>query len=342
MNISPRATFQAPLVLVHLGGKVPLYLRANLRYLKKLKFPLVLITDTRKIERKYKSHRLDTFLYEESDAAFRKLSELLDHNEKFREGFWLKAIIRFMALQKYMQETGVQRLIHLESDVWISPNFPIGALSKAQSISFPLCNEHLGIPSVFIVPSLDMLNEFNLFCINQMQSDSQATDMKLLAEFAKKFPKKVSLLPTFSGTLLRQEFLESVPKSKDYLQVETGKIFDANSLGQYFFGWDPRNEKGYRKLFQNYREHFVDPRHSRLKFDGSKLFICKEGFETEVFNLHVHSKDIRVFFKPALKYLVALRNLQERRGLRTQPTFQIINRNLTSLKGSIKRNLHLS
>jgi len=333
---------EVPIVLVHLGNNIPLYLKLNLRYLKNLGGRIVLVTDSIKIAKSNRRKGLEVFLFEGTPREVLRLSSSLDHNHRFREGFWYKAIIRFFALEAYMKMSKEEQLIHLESDVWISPNFPARKLlDNTKGLAFPLCNATTAIPSVFVVKQLKALIDFNHFSESKIQSDPKATDMSLLSEFQRINPNVVTLLPTLNRALIRHSMEDEVAKLPALVSKDWDGIFDANTIGQYFFGWDPRNERGYRLLFQNYNEHFVNPARARLFFEESRLFISKDGEVSPIFNLHLHSKDFRIFISYLLPMMVWFRSIQSIRGPKRQKTIEIIARRLRSLRNSIIRNINL-
>ena len=93
------------------------------------------------------------------------------------------------------------------------------------------------------------------------------------------------------------------------------------------------------RMFTEQADRFLNLENSILSFKGDRLFISKKGFETEVYNLHIHSKDTRVFKPSFFRLLVRLRSYQSKKGPTSQLTYHVVTRHSVSLKLSILRNL---
>ena len=341
MNSSVRNfSNEVPIVLVHLGKKLPLYLKANLKYLRDIGAQVVLVTDEEKIFRQYQARGFQSYFYNQSSQQLEKLSRLLNHNPKFRDGFWLKALVRFFALEEMMKEFKSEKIIHLESDIWISKHFPIRKLALQEfGVAFPLASFKAGVPSVFYVSNIKAIVSFNTFLEQSITANPESTDMSVLVDYAKMRSKEVRLLPTSKSFLIRNEDLpKEFINTNDSMDYWNG-VFDANILGQYFFGWDPRNERGYRRLFEDQQENFANPSKSNLKYRKSHLYISDGNLDIEIFNLHIHSKDHRVFFRFFFPVLIRVRLWQSKKGIRSQPTLEIVFRKVRSIKHSFARRL---
>ena len=330
-----------PIVLVHLGSKLPKYLKANLKYLKSFGRPIYLITDNKNVEKRFTHTGVRTYFYEHTLQEFTAIELNTTHNLRFRDGFWAKAIIRLMALESFMKHSNSTPFIHLESDIWISPNFPFKLLqSQNEKISFPIESVGHGIPSVVYIPSVKSIENLVNFVRESIAEDSSATDMSILYNYALKFPHEVNVLKTipmlrdFSRCIHPNELA-----SQATCKLEDEGIFDASSIGMYFTGEDPRNNKGRRQLFIEKTDSFLNLKSSSLSFKGNQLLISKNGIKTEVYNLHIHSKDIRVFKPSFFRLLVRLRSYQSKKGPTSQLTYHVVTRRSVSLKLSILRNL---
>lgn len=330
-----------PIVLVHLGSKLPRYLRDNLKYLKSFGRPIYLITDNKNVEKRFTNTGVRTYFYEQTLQEFAAIELNTTHNLRFRDGFWAKAIIRLMALESFMKHSNSTPFIHLESDIWISPNFPFKLLqSQNEKISFPIESVGRGIASVVHIPSLKSIENLVNFVRGSIAEDSSATDMSILYNYAVQFPQEVNILKTIPmlGDFSRSGYPNKLA-SQITCKLEDEGIFDASSIGMYFTGEDPRNNKGRRQLFIEKTDSFLNLKSSSLSFKGNRLLISKNGIETEVYNLHIHSKDIRVFKLSFFRLLVRLRYYQSKKGPRRQITYHVVTRRSTSLKLSILRNL---
>ena len=329
------------IALVHLGSKLPRHLKANLKYLKSFGRPIYVITDNKNVEKRCTNMGVHTYFYEQVLHEFAAIELNTTHNLRFRDGFWAKAIIRLIALESFMKHSNSTPFIHLESDIWISPNFPFKLLqSQYEKISFPIESVGHGIPSVVYIPSVKSIENLVNFVRESIAEDSSATDMSILYNYAIKFPQEVNILKTIPllGDFSRSGYPNKLA-SQITCKLKDEGIFDASCIGMYFTGEDPRNNKGRRQLFVGRTDSFLNLKSSSLSFKGNRLLISKSGIETEVYNLHVHSKDIRVFKLSLFRLLVRLRHFQSKKGPRRQITYHVLTRRSTSLKLSILRNL---
>jgi hypothetical protein len=73
-----------------------------------------------------------------------------------------------------------------------------------------------------------------------------------------------------------------------------GGYFDGATLGQFIYGLDARNSFGLRKIGFNHRNHPINPEILNLSFRSGNLVLLNEE-PSSVFNLHIHSKDIKAF-----------------------------------------------
>jgi hypothetical protein len=95
-------------------------------------------------------------------------------------------------------------------------------------------------------------------------------------------------------------------------------VFDAISIGQYFFGIDPRNYKGRKKLFREDLDHWVKPSQYEFKWINDSLIENNGGLQYQVYSLHIHSKDAKVFSLRSLKIEFRKRIKQSQSGERTE------------------------
>jgi hypothetical protein len=193
--------------------------------------------------------------------------------------FWRYSIERLYALAEWHSINPDQKLLHLESDILIMPNFPLEKIEVIKQISWCSFNHSHDVASIIYSPSNTdtnwMLNELELLLIE----DSTLTDMTGLRKLKEKFPHRTSYLN--SG--------EEVA----YL----GGAIDAAPYGMWLCGRDPRNHKGVTRRFLELPESDINPNSVTFHYGHkSHLRIKKsEGPELSLFNLHVHSKHKAIF-----------------------------------------------
>jgi len=297
-----------PLVWVHLGPMtIPKYLKTSFKYHASI-FPdksLILLVDNESNLINFGISNLKVHKISIQDEKWESLKRNLGHDLSFRNEFWFTSLARFKGLYEYMTMTNNDKILHIESDVMVLPNFPFESFCGLDSkLGYLLQGHGQGIASLFYVSSRDLLHEFLDFCASQVVENPQSTDMTILFNFASKYRNKVSFLPTLTEGDI-SEFIED--------SGFTG-VFDAISVGQYLFGIDPRNSRGRRIVFKEDKSHFVKPSKYRFEWRGSSLMGIRENLITEIYSLHIHSKDKRVFSLSGLQKHLVKRNEESLQG----------------------------
>jgi hypothetical protein len=223
----------------------------------------------------------------------------LSHPTDFRENFWFLALKRFLVFNLFMKEHPGS-LIHFESDVIISPDFPFKEFSHLDTpFAFPFISQSLGIPSILYLKdrtAADLLCEFSLQCINQ---DAETTDMKILTRLQKDYPESITVLP--SGPVDINFYVEGT--SNDFANSQAAGlskfkgIFDGAAIGQFLLGDDPRNNRGFRNIYFESGYSSLCAKKLGYEFSTSRKFIdiLIDSERIPLFAIHVHSKDSRVF-----------------------------------------------
>ena len=112
------------LVLVHLGAAQAEHLWLNMKSILK-RFPKIEITfiSDRYHQQLPVDSRVSFFQYQRTEVD-RTILTNLEHDSKFRSGFWHFTIERFLALEQYHQRFPWSKVLHIESDILLLPNFP--------------------------------------------------------------------------------------------------------------------------------------------------------------------------------------------------------------------------
>jgi hypothetical protein len=214
-------------------------------------------------------------------------------NPSFRGGFWRLTIERLVALDTAHIAHPKAKLIHIESDVLLLPNFPWTALAKEERMMWGGATADLDIAAILYSPSLLHTQHLTEFIRQRIMNDTEITDMKVLKEYFSAYQgQKVRRLPF---TFLDESF--------------EGGFFDVMSIGQWLTGLDPTNAVGWRKYHVPMPHHLVDPSLLTYEFYGDSLIASQESLSKDLFSLHVHSKDISLFgtdWRKRLKELVEL------------------------------------
>lgn len=257
-------------------GSIPKFLERNLKYLAAT-FPSrakYFITDQSDI---LWIKKLDFRVIRSEDLIPNWPEEFMitDRRRHFRNNFWFSTKARLLLLPKFMRNEGIDRLIHVENDVWIHPNFPFNVFEGLNcDLAFPLVDEKRGIASTMFVRGKEGIAILENACRKWPES----TDMEILGK----------ILASESGAL---ELASTYTNSNESLD---GWIFDGAKLGMYLFGSDAKNSKGIIKRFS--RSPMGDlSKTGRIMIEGDRLVLVREESKLMIASLHIHSKNLRIF-----------------------------------------------
>jgi hypothetical protein len=291
-------------VLVHLGDAPAEHLWENLRSLL-IRFhniDFVLVSDRQHSEAP-ESPRLTFYRYCR-DHQTRLVFEGLVHDSKFRSGFWLLTLERFIALEKYHASNPNSMIIHIESDILLLPNFPFEAFQKLTKLSWQRVDDTRDVASILVLPKYSETVWFIRAMMELLGAKNDLTDMTLLNSLRIAYPDRITVLPSFSPELDAEirwngEFNQMLP-----LQLSTGLelfngIFDPAAFGMWLTGSDPRNYYGRQILFDTEEivkgGTYVNPARFKYILTKSAQLYCKSNDkQIRIWSLHVHSKDVRL------------------------------------------------
>jgi hypothetical protein len=309
-----------PVVFVHLGSTLPSFLAANLRLAAANSGLDVILITNADVTRGNLDPVLvvkisDAWYSGEMVASFRARTSL---SSDFRGGFWLFAVERFFILLEFMRSFDVTRVIHAESDVLVFDLRPLVAVlsQRPDRAFFPFPYQDTIIPSLCLFSGVEPLERVAAWMIS---TADHRNEMELLADYAKEYPSDLLFLPTDAWFGSRPSDwrveVDCLPPE------EIGGIVDANALGQWMFGTDPRNflGPGWNRYLNPNAEHDL----SRLRFrlqpgGGLRVSDCEsEVRSVAILNLHVHSKAHRRIERGRLLRRVLQNLSRDRRTLIT-------------------------
>lgn len=264
---------QIPLVLVQLGP-ISKQLSLNLKYLAST-FPQnakYLITDNPNMDR-----RIDQrFIVVDSNkliASWPDKFKVDDRRKYFRDNFWFSTKARLLLLPKFMETTGISKILHIENDVWLNPAFPFHLFTNiTKPLAFPRMDADRGIASVLFVNGNLGIEQLTNACMKW----PSLTDMQIL------------------GRILENDDLVFKLDSYESDSYESDWIFDGAQLGMYLFGSDPRNHMGIVKKFRKSPTGKLRGTHKFL-LKEDKLLLTGPLGERQIANLHIHSKYLHIF-----------------------------------------------
>lgn len=306
-----------PTCLIHLGEQPPpAYYRHSLEQLRLFtRGRIILVTEyldewqLALLERLNVAHIKPSSLQPSASHVQFLSSQNLD--KSFREGFWTYVVERFFVLEEIMELLDTDRILHLEGDNLIFHDVAEleNLLKPAFSgIAVPFDHDQRAVAGIFFAFSKTSLAIFNKFIVNVYGSyrNLSINDMQLLGLFRAAYPTLIGSLPVIpshypgdcvnlKGEISQEEHLFS------RLSDQIGVIFDANALGQYIDGIDPRNSDGKdtRGFINETAMHRFDFFEVQFEINQStKLrypFLVKGVYKTPIANLHIHSKNLGKF-----------------------------------------------
>lgn len=312
--------FGMKIVFVQLGNPAKGYVWRNILQSKSV-FPNhqhILISDHSGNLKKAKQLNIRTWEYKPVDHQERMLSSL-EHDKNFRDGFWKLTLERLFALTNFLSSEGEESILHVESDVILSRNFPVDVLKNIQKILWLPFNESRDVPSLIYIPNPMHAEWLEKEILKVLEVDKLSTDMSVLKKIADKNIDKVGYFPTvesIQSQLLSHQSTSSFATNASMHFKDFSGIFDAAPIGMWLAGQDPRNNRGWIHRFQAIPESYIDPKQLKddLIFDHDDLPYYQN---IPLYNLHIHSKMKKYFGEANWKKLrreqdVWLRNKSQR------------------------------
>lgn len=286
------------IVFVHLNTRVPRYLYWNIRtHIERFPEHRVTLIHSKHIKAPSIAG-LNTTPADE-DHRWRKLDQLYSHPKNFRANFWLTSSVRLFALENYLKKFR-NEIIHLESDVVLSPDFPFDKFSELkESLAFPLISNNRGVASVVYIRNIEAARILTSTLIKEASIDRQTTEMLSLRKVYERFQAKVHIIsigptPSFFRNIeakIMESFMESFHHFKG--------IFDGAEIGQFFLGTDPRNRRGRKVLRNDLMNGYIDVTSLALEFNAKRRFVNviskKESISIKLFAIHIPSKETKYF-----------------------------------------------
>lgn len=287
-------------IFVHLNSRIPLYLKLNIEFFLK-KFPdkkIVLIHN--QATQKWSPKGLELYRYKGSTEIL-NLEMLLGHPKEFRGNFWFTSIARFDAIKEYIEKTG-ESIIHIESDVIVSTDFPFEKFgSQGSAITYPIVALNRGIASTLYIRDLASAKLLVGSALECVQANSNTTDMEILSYHEKVFNRQVTQL-AFAST--DEKSFHTSPSLPNFRKLgkslkHFGGVFDGNDIGVYLFGTDPRNRRGFSLLRTEVPNNFASPKKWDFIFDRERNFLSLkvEDGVLPIYSVHATCKQLLLFWQ---------------------------------------------
>lgn len=284
------------IIFVHLGSApLPRCLEEALRNTKRIspKSAIIVIADEIHGESLGTISAPFSFVPAESlsgDADVRKFRELSRLRFDFRNDFWFHTSARFFVVAAYMRQTGVEDVIHLESDVSLhfDPATRLDAFRDHAEFAVPL-DRGRAIAGVVWYANVNAASRLT----RHMLSNGQLNDMESVGAFCDQNPDIARPLPTLPASYAQQKGLSATRYCQGIDRF--GGIFDAAAIGQYIGGVHWLNSPHDTRFFIN-ESSDLDLRDFDLSWDVKDqvrfLSLNRANERVPVLSLHAHSKDI--------------------------------------------------
>lgn len=304
---------------MYLGEVLPKYVALNIRMVQSRfsSHEVVLLVDSQKLYDECNAKNLPAELIESPKTSWKPVKDSISYSADFRDDFWFRTVARFDALRSYLKMYPNEEILHIEADVLLTPTFPMSFFANNHKfgIAYPITNRDQGVASTFYIKELKALEHFLEYCEKCFLENSTSTDVSILGSYYQDFPERCLVLPTSPSETF--DFNSHVDYSLKQTMSEhfkiTNGLFDASTWGQFLTGHDPKNSVGFTPIFLNQNHHAI--RTNRVTFrisTDSRVFVSLGGNETEIFSLHVHSKNEILFDSTRstrfLTHLVSMQN----------------------------------
>lgn len=210
-------------------------------------------------------------------------------DKSFRNGFWTLTSFRFFYIYAFMKKYNINDVIHLENDVLIyynCDNTLINIFDK-NHIYLPFDTFTRNIAGIMYIPNIEI---FKIILDNY---DFTKNDMENFY-YIKNNVGFIKTLPIFKNNENLSNEQMFVSENSDIFPY----IFDAAAIGQYLGGVDPKNQNGNTKGFVN-ETCVIKYNNYKIWFENinetKKPFILIEDRVIPIFNLHIHSKNLKEF-----------------------------------------------
>jgi hypothetical protein len=295
---------------VHLGDELPRHLVLNISRFKKIfpDIPISLVVEQSCDVSKVIDSIWNIHLYDSANNDFSNFLSSLSHDNSFRDGFWVKTLERIFAFIQFHKtlDSGT-KLLHIESDVILFPNFPWEELLNPQLQPLGWCafNPDHDVAALLYSQSSKSSAMLEEYLTRALAENLDLTDMTALNRLTKMCPDHIFYFPSFIEDLQEVDnSMETIWRGNlDPRLRLTGKfngVFDGAAYGMYLAGIDPRNTFG-RKLLHS--ESIITNSHSYVKPQfwnysmdiNGNLWLKTGSRAIPIYCLHIHSKNLKLF-----------------------------------------------
>jgi hypothetical protein len=209
-------------------------------------------------------------------------------DKTFRNGFWALTSLRFFYIYEFMKKYEITDVVHIENDVLLYHNCD-KLMDKFDKnyMYIPFDTFQRNIASIMYIPNSEVFKRI------MDGYDFNKNDMENFSNIKKK-TGLIQNLPIFTEQ-------NAITKEEKFVSENFATfscIFDAAAIGQYLGGIDPKNDPNDTTGFVN-ETCVIKYNRFRIWFEecetGKKPYILINGTKYEIFNLHIHCKNLKKF-----------------------------------------------
>lgn len=299
------------LAVVYLGNKLPKYVLKNLEYMR-ITFPdneIYFISDSLHSIAKANQIGVKTWLAPDPDEQWKYVRNSLSHPLDFRDGFWFKTLARIFVLNSFLQLHPDTQCLQIEADVFLFSNFPFSFFKNLNAdIAFPMESNQMGIASILFLSNHKTSQKLATWALKEISINNKVTDMSLLGQVA--HSNLLNFLPLRTLPIELKNALYQTEDDQLFCHDHSSisGVFDGITIGQFLLGVDPRNSRGVLKLYKKQTTHAINPEKLNFELDDqANLFLMGESQNFQIYNLHNHSKDLKLYGESSRKRLLRKR-----------------------------------
>ncbi len=262
------------------------YILDNIEQLIKLNYKDIYIITNKNFFDNFSSYMNNIILIDSDELTdIYNYNETNKLNKSFRNGFWYLTSLRFFKIYALMDKYNLKDVFHIENDVLLYYNVDkiIGNLDK-NYMYIPFDTYKRNIASIIYIPSSsifkNILDNYDI-SINDMLNFST---IKKKIGYIKNFP----IFPKINAKTDEEKYV-----SENY--DELWYIFDAAAIGQYIGGV----HNAPNKIFFINETCVIKYDKYKIYFENenniSKPFLEIENITYPIFNLHIHSKNLKKY-----------------------------------------------
>jgi hypothetical protein len=290
-------------------NRLPEHVILNIERTKKM-FPnqsitlLTNITNHASLER-LSSKNICKIVNIDSNQSRIKLLKLSENYKNSDDLFWIFTLERIFTFLDYHEVVPNFKLLHVESDVILFPDFPWGKFSEVDTVAWGKYSKTHDVAALLYSPQLSSSRNLKEKLLEAVTLKPNLTDMTALSYVAKSNSLGVCVLPTALEEISSLMRLKQNCSEEKYSVISQEEhrfqgIFDVQAIGMWIDGIDPKHFMGISvnmpdSIF-NKGESLIDL--SNIKFSIEKngqLGIRTQSGTKNVFCLHIHSKRLELF-----------------------------------------------